>query len=92
MRRSPPRQRIDQYATEHDIELILLDPPALFDAAIRGLVYGFGQELAVLYDQQRILAAMQRAGMSVEDAEEYFEFNTVGAYLGEATPRFLIRV
>lgn len=92
MIRSPKRQRIDLYATEHDVELILLDPPALFDAAIQGLVYGYGQELAVLYDEQRILRAMQRAGMSAEEAEEYFSFNTVGAYLGEGTPRFLIRV
>jgi hypothetical protein len=85
------RAVINQWAMDNDVELILFEPPEHFDEAIVGLVRGYGQELTVLYDEAKVLAAMQATGMSEEDAREWFEFNTVGAYLGETTPRFLIR-
>lgn len=85
------RVQINEWAREHDVELILFDPPEHFDHAIVGLVHGFGQETAVLYDQEKVLAAMRADGMDADDADEWFSFNTIGAYLGEATPRFLIR-
>ena len=56
------------------------------------MVFGFGQEPAVCYDEAAVLSAMVADGMTEEEAEEWFEFNTIGAYLGEATPRFLTRV
>jgi hypothetical protein len=94
-RRSPKviseeRARLTAYAIERDIELLFLDPPETFDAAIVGVVYGFNQDPAVLYDEALVLAALQQSGMSFDEAEEYFEFNTIGAWLGPATPRFLI--
>jgi hypothetical protein len=83
------RAQINQWAAEHDVDLVLFDPPKHFDHAILGLVRGYGQDWAVLYDQAQVLAAMVADGMTPEDAEEWFEFNTIGAYLGETTPRFL---
>jgi hypothetical protein len=85
------RAEINRWARENDVELILFDPPEHFDHAILGLVRGFGQQAAVLYDEEKVLAALVANGMDRDDAEEWFAFNTVGAYLGEATPRFLIR-
>lgn len=85
------RQMIDVWATNNDVELILFEPPEHFDHAIVGLIRGFHQELCVLYDEAKVLAAMEAGGMDAEEAREWFEFNTVGSYLGEATPRFLIR-
>lgn len=85
------RRALDQWAREQEIELIFFDPPKHFDHAILGLVRGAGQELSVVYDEEQVLAAMAKDGMDEEDAREWFEFNTVGAFLGEATPRFLIR-
>lgn len=85
------RAQINRWAMENDVELILFDPPEHFDHAIVGLVRGYGQELAVLYDERQVLDAMVAAGMSEEDAVEWFSFNTIGAYVGEATPRFLVR-
>jgi len=90
-RSSPTRAVINQWALDHDVELILLDPPEHFDQAILGLVEGYGQELAVVYDEAKVLAALKKAGMTDEDAREWFSYNTLGAYLGEATPRFLLR-
>ena len=53
------------------------------------MIQGFGQEPAVLYDEAKVLAAMAK-DMGEDDAREWFDFNTIGAYVGEATPRFLI--
>lgn len=86
----PTRAALSAYAEEMDIELLFFEPPDLFDAAIVGLVHGFGQEPAVLYDEGLVLAAMVKGGMSENDAQEYFDFNTIGAYVGPATPRFLM--
>ena len=88
---STPRERLTRYAEERDIALIFFEPPAHFDDAIIGLVHGFHQEPAVLYDQQKVLAAMVADGMTADEAAEWFDFNTIGAYVGEATPRFLLR-
>jgi len=85
----PTRAQISRWAEEFDIEVIFFDPPEYFDHAIVGIVPGFGQACAVVYDQARVLAAMSRD--LAEDAEEWFAFNTIGAFVGEATPRFLIR-
>jgi hypothetical protein len=87
---SPARARLTRYAEEHEIDLIFFDPPEHFDDAILGIIYGFNQEPAVLYDEAKVLSAMVADGMSEEDAEEYFAFNTIGGWVGDATPRFLI--
>lgn len=86
----PTREALSAYAEERDLELLFFEPPDLFDAAIVGVVHGFGQEPAVLYDEALVLAAMVKGGMSENDAQEYFDFNTIGAYVGPATPRFLM--
>ena len=93
------REQLDRWARENDVELIFFDPPEDFDHAIVGVVRGFGQEFAVVYDEQKVLEAITKSVAGVgngdeadgEIAREWFEFNTVGAYVGEATPRFLIR-
>jgi hypothetical protein len=84
------RAALQQWAEETETELVFFDPPEHFDHAILGLVHGCGQELAVLYDQRKVLAALRRE-MDADAAQEWFEFNTIGAYVGEATPRFLVR-
>jgi hypothetical protein len=85
------REQLSRWAEENDVELIFFNPPAHFDHAIVGLVRGYGQEAAVLYDEVKVIQALVADGMTAEDAEEWFTFNTIGAYVGEATPRFLIR-
>jgi len=43
------------------------------------------------YDMEKIVRKlMKRDGMSHEEAQEYFNFNIGGAYMGEGTPMFLI--
>ncbi len=64
-----------------------------FDEAVLGFVTRWNQPSVVVYDTDMIIKIlMERDGMTYEDAVEYFEFNTAGAYVGESTPLFLRRL
>jgi len=44
------------------------------------------------YDTEKVLATLRKNhGMSAEDAQEWFEFNVLGAWWGEGTPCFITR-
>jgi hypothetical protein len=58
-----------------------------FDEAIIGVVERIGL-LAVCYDRSKVLQILMR-DMNEDDAWEYYHYNIVGAYVGEATPVFL---
>ena len=71
-----------------------MSPEALlcdgFDEAIIGLATRIGMELVVAYDVEKIIGIlMNRDGMDYEEAVEYYEFNIVGAWMGEFTPIFI---
>ena len=65
-------------------DLLTLDG---FDEAIIGVVERIGL-LAVCYDKHKILKILMR-DMNYEEAVEYYEFNILGAYMGEHTPVYL---
>jgi len=66
----------------------ILFADGLEDALI-GIGTQFNKRVAV-YDTEAVLAIlMERDGMTYEDAREFFEFNIVGAYVGEHTPVFV---
>jgi hypothetical protein len=59
-----------------------------FEEALIGGVEIFHRTIA-LYDKDKCLdILMKRDGMTWEEASEFFEFNTQGAYVGENTPAF----
>jgi hypothetical protein len=60
-----------------------------FDNCIVGIVERFGISGVLCYDKTLVLKALQRQGMSAEEAEEYFYYNMHGAWVGEGTPCFL---
>jgi hypothetical protein len=68
-------------------EALFLDP-ADYDEAIIGVAYRFGMLPVVAYDRTRVIDLLAR-DMSREDAEEFFEFNTIGAWVGRFTPVFI---
>lgn len=76
---------------EYDEELLFLDPAETFDPCILGVVEMFGRPPVVCYDSQRCINALAK-DMTMEEAEEFFDFNTAGAYAGERTPAFLRRI
>jgi len=62
--------------------------PTGFEDAIIGSVERIGQDPVVLLDKEKCLKLLVADGMSRDDAEEYFEVNVLGCYLGENTPAF----
>lgn len=58
------------------------------DAAIIGVCERFGQEPIVAYDRARVIAVLAK-DMGLEDAEEFFQVNTIGAWVGDNTPCFV---
>ena len=59
-----------------------------FDDAIIGVAERIGMEPVVAYDVNKIIEILAR-DMSEDEAVEYFEFNILGAYMGERTPVFI---
>ena len=60
-----------------------------YDDCIAGLVRMFGKEEIVAYDYDKIIQRHIGDGMTHEEAVEFFEFNQIGAYVGERTPCFI---
>lgn len=59
-----------------------------FNDALIGYVEGFGRNIVALYDRNKCIEILMGHGMTHEEAEEYFCFNVIGAYVGENTPMF----
>jgi hypothetical protein len=62
-----------------------------FDDCIAGLVERCGAEPIVCYDKDKVLAKLEEQMGSREDALEWYEFNQLGAWVGDRTPCFLDR-
>jgi hypothetical protein len=54
-----------------------------------GICHSFGKESVVCYDQRKVLDNLISQGMTEEEAIEYFDYNIIGAYVGEKTPCYL---
>ncbi len=77
----------ESLAEEWDADLLFLNEGE-FDEAIIGVAERIGQSAVVAYDTTKIVEILSRT-MSVDEAYEYFEFNILGAYVGERTPMFV---
>ena len=85
-----PRLNIrEELAGEWDTELLFLSEEE-FDEAIIGVSERIGDEPVVAYDTTKIVEILSRS-MTVDEAYEYFEYNILGAYLGEKTPVYITR-
>jgi hypothetical protein len=79
-------------------EIAAADPDILFadgfDDALIGYTDSWGAEnsrcIRAVYDYTKCVEVLtNRDGVSYEDAVEYLEFNTLGAYVGARTPVFV---
>ena len=62
-----------------------------FDDAIVGVSIGVAGR-RVVYDAERMANVLsKRQGITCEEAWEYLEYNTFGAYVGERTPLYVTR-
>ena len=69
--------------------LLFLSEPE-FDQAIVGVADRIGMSTVVVYDTSKIIDILcERDGMDREEATELYEFNILGAYVGEQTPMFI---
>ena len=63
-----------------------------FEDAYIGLVRQFTEPSLAVYDRNKCIQILvDRDGMSEDEAEEYFQFNVEGAWVGENTPMFLLQ-
>lgn len=82
------RDQIDSLADDHDIEDALLADG--FEDAFIGFAERCGAGPVAVYDYANAVKVLvDRDGMSEEEAEEYLQFNVLGAYVGEQTPWFV---
>jgi len=78
------------FLEEFDQEMLY---PTGHESAIVGVVERFGMDPIILLDKSKIIRTlMQRDGMTEEDAEEFFEFNIIGAWMGEGTPAYMTSI
>jgi hypothetical protein len=82
------RAEVDAWADAAQVEVLCADG---FDEAILGIGHRFTAHF-VVYDLEQVIdILMTRDGMTEEDAVEFYEFNIVGAWVGDGTPCFLTR-
>ena len=62
-----------------------------YSSCIVGVVERFGQPPIICYDKDMVVAKLMECGMDADEAYEYFEYNQIGAWVGEATPCFLTK-
>lgn len=80
------RAEVDAWAQLADVDLLLADG---FDDCIVGIGQQFTR-FFVVYDRACVVQTLvDRDGMTPEEAEEFYDFNIVGGWLGEATPCFV---
>lgn len=75
-----------------EIEFLCLEPRDELDEAIVGVVERFGLEPILCYDLGVLLKCYEKQGMTEEDAREFFDFNVIGAWVGDKTPCFMTRL
>lgn len=63
-----------------------------FEDAFIGIGQQFNRHFAIYDRDGCIKILMDRDGMNEEDAEEFFDFNVVGAFVGHGTPIFMRRM
>src|SRR5262249_31715584 len=81
------KEEIRSYVADFNEEALLADG---FEDAFVGVGQRCSQVSIAVYDTDKCIEIlMQRDGMTEEDAIEFFEFNTLGAWAGEGTPMFL---
>ena len=88
----PPRLNKREEISEDygDREFLFLSEPE-YDEAILGVARRFGQEEAVAYDADKVYGIIGKL-LDTDDITviyDYFQYNIIGAYVGERTPVFV---
>jgi hypothetical protein len=60
-----------------------------FEKAIIGVGYRCGKPPIMVYSKYKCIRILTKRGMTWEQAEEYFDYNVQGSWMGEGTPIFV---
>lgn len=78
---------VREWVARHNEEALLADG---YEDAIIGVAERCGQPTLVVYDAWKCVEILiERDGMDPEEAMEFFQFNTLGAWMGINTPLFM---
>jgi len=79
-----------EFALQHedpDNPMVKMDG---YDDCVAGVCIRFGQVPILCYDRARVIQKLMK-DMTEEEAEEWFGFNQMGAWVGETTPCFIVK-
>jgi len=77
---------IREQVAEIDPDLVMADG---YDDCIIGISNEFGRPARVAYDRSKVIEKLIGEGCTLEEAEEFFEFNIIGAFVGDRTPAYI---
>ena len=84
------QQHILDWLAETECEVMRLQPASFYDDFIIGVGYRFTYGPVLAYSLRGILNAhMKQDGMTYTEAQEFFESQTLGAWVGPGTPMFI---
>ena len=72
-----------------DNEACLLEPRDEYDDCVIGIGYRCSAGPLAVYSIPKVLKVMQGWGMDDQEAQEFFEYNTIGCWMGDGTPIFI---
>lgn len=78
------RDQIERACEARDMTIVLADG---LDEAFLGITHD--DPPRAVYSYERVIDVLVNQGLTVEEADEYFEYNIAGAYVGEQTPLFI---
>jgi hypothetical protein len=79
----------EELAEQFGDDILLMDG---YDDCVVGVVEQFGRPPIACYDRDKVIRKMVADGMTYEEAEEFFEYNQIGAWVGDRTPCFLTQI
>lgn len=78
------RKKINNYLENYDQSAVLMDG---FDEALIGFSQRINEPLLAVYSWKKMVdLCIDRDKMSLEEAEEYIDYNCIGAWIGNQTP------
>jgi hypothetical protein len=82
-----PEDAVREYLGAMSSEAMLLDG---LDGALVGVMCRFNQEPVALYSKRKCIDIFIAQGCAEDEAEEHFDFNVIGAWVGDGTPAFML--
>lgn len=88
-------EELQELLSEVDEDIVTADG---FEEAFMGLAWRCSDGPVAMYDREKCIEVIMKrdlvtsGGMTHEQAEEFFEFNVVGAWVGDRTPWFFTKV